>query len=201
MKRICLLFIACFCLILGLQAQSEETVFGKSGLRLSGAWGGSTVNLTAFDGDYAVLSGGFGGLEFNKTIFLGWAGYELVDEVTFTDLRPQSFNLSFNGPILGVHVKANKIVHPQVSLMAGGGRARLQDQLGRDRIFVIQPAVGVNINVFRWFHLAVEGGYRFVNGTDLNGLTDSTLSSAFGQLRFQFGWSWGRARGDINDDW
>ncbi len=200
MKRICLLFIACCCLIFGLQAQSEKTVFGKTGLHLSGAWGGSTVNFTAFDGDYAVLSVGFGGLEFNKTLFLGWGGYELVDEVTFSNLRPQSFNLSFNGPIIGVNIKAHKIVYPQVSLMVARGRARLQDQLGRDRIFVIQPAAGVNVNVFRWFHVAVEGGYRFVNGTDLTGLTDAALSSFFGQLRFQFGWSWGNSRGE-DDFW
>ncbi|MEL6637622.1 MAG: hypothetical protein AAFW73_08690 [Bacteroidota bacterium] len=198
MKRISILFLLCLGILGTAVAQREETVFGRSGLRLSGAWGGSSLQLSAFDGDYALLSGGHGGLEFNKSIFLGWGGYNLVDEVRFADLPTQNLDFSFNGPILGVSLKPHRIIHPRVSLMAGSGEARFRGEPGRDRLFVIQPSGGVAVNVFRWFHLAVEVGYRFVDGTELSGLEDRDLSAAFGQLRFQFGWSWGGNRVDID---
>ena len=191
MKKILLLFSAML-ILLSVNAQQEETVFGKSGLRITGAWGGSTTNFTAFDDDYAVLSGGFGGVEFNRFLFLGWGGYRLVDEVRFANLSQQDFDLNYNGLMLGFSSKSHKVVHPQVMLLTGGGRARLADQGGTDRVFVVQPSAGVTVNIFRWFHLSLEGGYRFVNGTDLVGLTDNNLSNAFGQIRFLFGWSWGR---------
>lgn len=191
MKRI-LLVLSAMLLVLSLSAQKEETVFGKSGLRLTGAWGGSTTSFTAFDSDYAVLSGGFGGVEFNRFLFLGWGGYRLVDEVRFTDLNQQDFDLDYNGLILGFGSKSHKIVHPQVMLLTGAGKASLADQAGRDNVFVVQPSAGITVNVFRWFHLGLEGGYRFVNGTDLVGLSDNNLSAAFGQIRFMFGWSWGQ---------
>lgn len=190
MKKI-LFLLSAMLLVFSLSAQQEETVFGKTGLRLTGAWGGSSTNFTAFDSDYAVLSGGFGGLEFNRFLFLGWGAYRLVDEVRFTDLAQQDFDLDYNGLILGFSTKSHKVVHPQVMLLTGAGKARLEDQSGSDNVFVVQPSVGMTVNVFRWFHLGLEGGYRFVNGTDLAGLNDNNLSAAFGQVRFMFGWSWG----------
>ncbi len=198
MKKISTLLLLLLGMLGTVLAQREETVFGRAGLRLSGAWGGSSLQLTAFDGDYALLSGGQGGLEFNKSVFIGWGGYRLVDEVRFDDLPNQNLDLSFNGPILGVAFRPHKIVHPKVSLMTGRGEASFRGEPGTDRLFVIQPAGGVTVNVFRWFHLGVEVGYRFVDGTELSGLSDRDLSAAFGQLRFQFGWSWGGSKIDID---
>jgi hypothetical protein len=62
-----------------------------------------------------------------------------------------------------------------------------------DRIFAVQPTAGIEINVFRWFHVGLEGGYRFISDSNVEGLTDSDLSGPFGQATLRFGWSWGRA--------
>ena len=62
-----------------------------------------------------------------------------------------------------------------------------------DKIFVVQPAAGVEINIFRWFHLGLQGGYRFVTDSSIAGLSDKQLSGAFGQATLKFGWSWGRS--------
>lgn len=191
MKRTLLIF-ALALLVANVYGQREETLFGKTGLRITGAWGGSATSLTSFGEDYAVLSGGFGGVEFNQNLFIGWGGYQLVDEVRFSDLPTQDFDLEYNGLIVGFAPRSHKVVHPQGMIMAGRGRAELDDQAGRDNVFVIQPTLGATVNVFRWFHVSLEGGYRFVNGTDLPGLSDANLSSPFGQVRFLFGWSWGK---------
>jgi hypothetical protein len=46
--------------------------------------------------------------------------------------------------------------------------------------------------VFKWFKFGIEGGYRFVSDVDRQGLSDSDVSSFFVDLKFRFGWSWGR---------
>jgi hypothetical protein len=50
----------------------------------------------------------------------------------------------------------------------------------------------VEINVFRWFHIGLEGGYRFISDTNVAGLTNQDLSGLYGQATFKFGFSWGR---------
>ena len=72
------------------------------------------------------------------------------------------------------------------------GKVKLANDV--DRIFALQPSLGVEINVFRWLHLGLEGGYRFISDSNLEGLDDAALSGGFGQATLRFGWSWGRTR-------
>ena len=58
---------------------------------------------------------------------------------------------------------------------------------------------GVEINIFRWLHLGLEGGYRFVTSSDIS-LSDRQLSNAFGQATLKFGFSWGRYRKQQDHD-
>ena len=191
MKKISLMALSLL-MTVSLFAQREETLFGKSGLRLSGAWGGSTLSVTKFSDDYAVFSGGFGGLEFGKSVFVGWGGYSLVNDVEFDAFTAQNFEMNYNGLMLGYAFNGQKAIHPTFMLMGGKGDIELEDAGSSDKIFVIQPSLGVELNVFRWFHLGLTGGYRIVTDTDIVGLTDNDLSAPFGQISFKFGWSWGR---------
>jgi hypothetical protein len=72
----------------------------------------------------------------------------------------------------------------------GRGTARLGDV--NDRVYVVQPSAGIEINVFRWFRLGLEGGYRFVSDSNIPELSNQQLSGAFGQASLRFGFSWGR---------
>ena len=56
----------------------------------------------------------------------------------------------------------------------------------------MQPSAGVEINVFRWFRLGLEGGYRFVNDNDIAAIQDTQIEGAYGQASLKFGFSWGR---------
>ena len=77
-----------------------------------------------------------------------------------------------------------------VNIMAGNGHVWFNEN-AKDRVFVIQPTAGVELNVFRWFHIGLEGGYRFVTDSSTPGITDNSLSGALGQLTLKFGYSWG----------
>lgn len=185
----------CFSLaVLSLFAQKDETLFGKSGLRLTGAWGGTHLGLTKFSDDFTAFSGGYGGLEFNKSIFLGWGSYNLINDAKLDIATGQNFEMDYNGLIIGYAYRADKVVHPTLNILAGRGKVQVDSEDITDRIYAVQPAIGVEINVFKWFRIGVEGGYRFVMETDLPNLSDSDLSSPYGKLQLKFGYSWGRSK-------
>lgn len=176
-----------------LNAQREETLFGRSGLRLTGAWGGWDFSLSKFDEDFGAFTGGYGGLEFNKSVLLGYGKYRLINDVEWEDeFDNDRITLDYSGFIVGVTPYASKRVHPSILVLAGQGNASLNDGVN-DRIFTVQPALGIEMNVFRWFHLGVHGGYRFIMDTELAGMSDQDLSTPFGEIKLKFGYSWGKA--------
>ncbi|MCP3930912.1 MAG: hypothetical protein GY705_17640 [Bacteroidetes bacterium] len=188
MKNVTFLLVCSLLMTTTMFGQRDETLFGDSGLRLTGAWGSSVVGLTKFENENAVVRGGYGGLEFSKSVLIGWGGYESDNAIELEN--EDRFDLKYNGLMIGVTPKSHKAIHPNVMLLIGGGKVNLRGE-GRDNVFAIQPSAGLEINVFRWFRFGVQGGYRFITNTDLTGISDSDLSAPFGELQFKFGWSWG----------
>jgi hypothetical protein len=170
-------------------AQREETLLGRRSWGFSGIWGGYNHQYTQFDGADSYNRGGFFGFEFGKSLLLGWGRYRLDDPFDWqnTDRR---FNMRWNVAKVGYAFIPYKAVHPMFNVDFGTGRVDLGSE--RDRVFVVQPSAGIEINVFRWFRLGLEGGYRFTNDVDIVGLTDTRLSGAYGQASLKFGFSWGR---------
>jgi hypothetical protein len=174
-------------------AQREETVLGTRGFGLTGAWGGSQHQITQFGAQNAYINGGFFALEFGKALSIGLSNYDLNDNILWEGKPDQQFDLRWRTLSLDYAIRAHKAIHPVVGLEGGWGRAELGGERS-DRLFILQPTAGLEINVFRWFHLGIEGGYRFATNNSLSGLTDAALSGAYGQVALRFGWSWGRTR-------
>ena len=190
MKKHLILFLPLFFTVITMQAQQDETLFGKSGLRITGAWGGSNIGLTSFSDENALMRGGFGALEFNKEVLIGFAGSHTEETISF-DNGSDNFKMNFGGLYVSYIPRSYQVVHPKFSFLMGGGEAKLNNE-GKDNIFVFQPSAGGEVNLFRWFKLGLEGGYRFVSGTDYNRLNDDDFSSFFVEMKLRFGWSWGR---------
>lgn len=173
-------------------AQKEETVVGSRGLGLTGAWGGWKHQLATFGNQSkpSYMTGGYFGLEFGKALFVGLGHYNLVDEFRWDDIENQNFDMRWRPVVLNYGFRNYKAIHPQIGIELGRGRVELGEQ--KDRIFVVQPTAGVEINVFRWFHLGLDGGYRLVSDNSIAGLSNEDLSGWFGQANLKFGFSWGR---------
>jgi hypothetical protein len=171
-------------------SQHEETLLGDRNWGFSGVWGGYNHQYTQFGGSDAYNRGGFFTFEFGKALNVGWGHNELNERVklneTEGDLRTR-----WGFAKVGYGFIPYKAVHPTLNVDFGKGNVRFGDMYD-NRIYVVQPSVGVEINVFRWFRLGLEGGYRFVEGSDLAIATDEKLSGAFGQASLKFGFSWGR---------
>lgn len=193
MKRLALCF-GILLLSLQLFAQDQETVFGYSGLKLTGVWGGPSFAFSRISDRSEYFRGGFGGLEFNKSIYVAYAAYWLNDETELPELDNE-VDFRYRGLLLGYAFKPNKIVHPKITTLIGGGEVSID--LGStisDQVFVLQPTAGIGINVFKWWHIDVLGGYRLVTGMEEDNsdlLSNSEVSGAFGEIKLRFGISWG----------
>ncbi|NUQ24481.1 MAG: hypothetical protein HUU34_11065 [Saprospiraceae bacterium] len=187
--RLNLIAIALFTVSV-LQAQRDESLFGPRHAAFTGIWGGVTHNYSAFEDDWSYLRGGHFGFEFGNAILLGWSGAGTRDEVSVNDVT-STFNLKYNGFLVGYSPMSGKVVHPRINLLTGRGRLNVNEN-GDDRVFVLQPSAGIEVNVFQWFRVGLEGGYRIVDGIDKSALRRQDVSSPFAQLDLRFGFSWGR---------
>lgn len=188
MKKYLLATVGALFIVTGLFAQGDQTVLGKAGLGWTGVWGGFTTGLTAFEDDYALTKGGFGGLEFGRKLLIGWGGFHTKEP---NDNFNSQYDLKYNGLILGYAVQSDKVIHPEFKLLVGGGDAEIVGE-GSDRVFVVQPSAGIEVNVFKFFRFGLDGGYRFVTNTDIPNVQETDFSSFYGELKFKFGLTWGR---------
>jgi hypothetical protein len=189
LKISAIILIAICTLVQNVAAQRERTIFNS--LNLSGIWGGSKHSIAQFGDSESYVQGGHIGLEFGKSLFVGYTHQDLQSDPNWDLVQDQNFDLKYRGAQVGYAFAAHRAIHPIVNVELANGRARLGNET--DRIFVAQPSAGLEINIFRWLHLGLEGGYRFVSDSSLPGLSDSQLSGGFGQATLRFGWSWGRS--------
>ncbi|GLR19166.1 hypothetical protein [Portibacter lacus] len=186
MKKITLI-LSIVLLGLSINAQKDETIFGQSGIRFTGIWGGSTTSINGFQDDFDFIGGGFFAFEFNKSLLLGWDNYEMRS--TLND--GGKFSLTTHNFLVGYTPYSYKSFHPYFYTSVGNGIADVKSE-GRDRILSVQPSIGLELNVFRWLRISLDGGYRFISGSDFTSVSDQMLSSPFVGVRAKFGWSWGR---------
>lgn len=170
-------------------SRRERTLLGD--LDLSGAWGGPTYNYTATGDDWALVRGGFGGLEFGDEVFLGYGGWKSREQFTVDNPNDASPNFDFQhgGFIFAYTPLRDNAIHPRITTVVGPGRVNLEG-VGDDRMLVGQAMLGIELNLFQWFRLGIDGGYQFVNGIDLGNITDKDVSGAMVQIEARFGFSW-----------
>jgi hypothetical protein len=157
--------------------------------------------VTEIDGDRRQMAGGFIGRAFDETLFVGAAGYWLVD-------GSPGEELGYGGLMLGWSVPRTSPVRVGVRGLIGGGTATLARDLTllraprgpsgapvtptafrvfeRDDFFVFEPQVGVAAHVLPHVALNVAGGYRLTGLTRV--LDDDRLNGATGSVALQFEW-------------
>lgn len=184
------------------QAQRNETLSGNRRNTDFGGFGGPVVKFTRVAGEDVVMNGGRGGLIVNRRLVIGGGGYSLARDNIRTGFRfdngdAPDLRFDYGGVELEFITRPSKLVHATFYTLIGGGQARysserttggsvLSQSLGSD-VFVIEPAVNVELNVTNWFRLGFGAGYRHVDGSDLPRVSDASLSSGVGTLTFKFG--------------
>ena len=191
MKKLLLVFALICTSTVFISAQKDETIFGRNGIKLTGAWGGYMQNISTFENDFSLSNNSFFVFEFNKKVQIGWDGLD----ADFSTTSLGNLNIKSNGFTFGYSPLAHKALHPVINLYGGKGKITEINNLDggiNDNIYVWQPSLTLEMNIFRWMKIGVDGGYRFVTESNLTGITSKELSGPYAGLKMKFGWSWGR---------
>ncbi len=167
--------------------------------KISG-FGAFDLEYAPIDGDIGVFTGGSGGIILGN-IYLGGYGMGLSTS-TKVDVNNQRSRLHFGhgGFLFGIDLMPKNLVHFTATTKLGWGSVRLAENnfnntpdswFGNrsESVFVIQPSAGIEVNMTKFFKIALTGQYRLVQGAkDLEGFDATKLSNASVGLSLKFGW-------------
>jgi hypothetical protein len=155
------------------------------------------MKLTSLASTAALLGGVQGGWIIGHRLVVGGAGYGLVSDVVSPDiLQPSNgdrahVSFGYGGLRLGAIVAPRSVAHATFGVLLGGGGLGSQTNTGlahrSDSFFVVEPEVALEANLARHVRLDLGFTYRFVGGTELAGLSGTTLSGPAGSLAVKFG--------------
>ncbi|MCI0512261.1 hypothetical protein L0128_03520 [candidate division KSB1 bacterium] len=185
-------------LSLPVRAEDETLIHGNLE---SGGYGGPVVRYGPIFDTYGFFFGGQGGWIINHTFVIGGGGYGLSSNVEAPGIftatgAPLYLNFGYGGVHLEYILSSSKLVHFTLHSLIGGGGISYREQkiaetdtepVSSDGIFVFEPGFNLMLNVTRHFRLGVGATYRYVNGVDLPGASDSDLSGVAAQVVFKFG--------------
>ncbi|MDX1665832.1 MAG: hypothetical protein R3350_01310 [Saprospiraceae bacterium] len=146
----------------------HETLFGNA--RVVGGFGAPIFEYS-LNNDLSRAVGGGGGVVINN-FFIGGYGMGSGDfnRLFREDERLEKLDMGHGGFWLGFTIWPYKALHIYGSTRVGWGGLdiELRDNNQRfedvDKIFIVTPEIGLELNVFRWFRIAGTVGYRWVDG-------------------------------------
>ncbi|MBV6441121.1 MAG: hypothetical protein DYG98_26125 [Haliscomenobacteraceae bacterium CHB4] len=177
-----------------LRAQEEEVVFDKAVVH--GGFGGPLIELSGMADQSGVMVGGGGGVIVNDFFFGGFGqGGSFAEHAIVGQLYP--INFGYGGLWVGYVKPTHKALHFFSGVKIAGGsisiaesRDDFEDSLFDETVFVLQPEVGVEVNLWKWFRIALTGNLRVVSGIqphNLAGLKNSDFNSGGMALTLRFG--------------
>ncbi len=171
--------------------KSKVSIFGAVDLKV-GKWNDKT-NL---------LVGGHAGVLLDNKFTLALAGYGITTRSEFQGLNSnENVYLSggYGGLYLGYAVLSREVVHVNFPLLIGGGGIDIiEDQDGifnngfgsineSSGFFIVEPGIELELNITRFFKLAIGGTYRFIEGANLEELDESELNGFSTHITFKLG--------------
>lgn len=195
MKKSIVLFFALVVGINVLHAQ-QETLFGRA--NSAGFFVSPIVEFSMLDNEVRSSNGGGLGLIVNN-FFIGGYGLAAVDIDAFiNDTDEVNVDIAHGGLWLGYVWPSHKLIHFYGSVKGGWGLVNTNfDEFGfdfADRVFVVTPDVGIELNIFRWMRLVGSVGYRSVTGiNDSNTVSVNDVNGITGGLTLRIG-GFGRHR-------
>ncbi len=200
MKKFYLLLLLLFILVqTNAFAADEETLLGSD--FTSGGFGGPVLKVSQVNNETAILMGGRGGWIVNHSLILGGGGYGLVNEIkvpgVFIDGRQANLQFGYGGFEMEYISKPMELVHYSIYLLVGAGGIEHtlwydddyenNTRTDNDAVYVIEPAINVNLNVTPFFRISGGVSYRYVTGVDIAGTSNEELTQPSYNLTLRFG--------------
>jgi hypothetical protein len=187
-----LILIAGFAIAYTASAQAVETVFGKGGPKVRGAYGVAAQKFSSIDGQFANFLGGFGGVMFENGGMIGAGAFTLLNgqSIDIENDADTYRNLTYTGLIVERTFQSAKAIHFTANVLMGaafiGEQNRLQGGgtyfISSRGAFVTEPTLNVEVNLTRWFRAGAGVGYRWVADKGSYSAPSATLSLKFGKF-------------------
>jgi hypothetical protein len=168
-------------------ADERETFISKENIT-HGGFGGPLVKATRINDSLSAIAGGKGAWLINHTLYLGGGLFG-----TLTKESGTQYALAYSGPIIGYIVFPEKVVHLSLELLVGDGDLIDIDSLGSDSgiasdsIIVLEPSAYISVNIASFATLNIGASYRYLVGSDTEGLSNSELGGLAGEINVMFG--------------
>ena len=185
----------------GQEDEPIQTIFDGKIHKVSG-FGGPFMSFTTFNGKFAHMMGGGGAVLLNNQLFFGGYGYgmttpiksEIIENIDGTEItREGDLNFGNGGFWLGVILKPQSAIHTAAHLQMGWGDVSFNDDFNfdtdNDEVFILTPAIELDMNMTRFFRISAGVNYRMVLGANHWDTFDNMDFSGPGvSLSFKFGW-------------
>ncbi len=182
--------IAVLCLATALSAssahgQSEAATGGFA----SGGFGGPVVKFSQLLDEFAVFAGARGGWIVNHSFVIGGGVYTLVNTVDRPGLFEPISKFIYGGFEVEYVAFWSEPVHFTIGTLVGAGRRFRTDQPhpDHDEVFVLEPAVGLEVSAASFLRIVAGVGYRYVSKETSGDIVNEDLRAFLGSLTFKFG--------------
>jgi len=165
------------------QAQVAEGGFA------SGGFGAPVVKFSQLLDQFALFAGARGGWIANHRFVIGGGMYTLVNTIDKPGLVEPISKFIYGGFEVEYVALWSEPVHFTVGTLVGAGRRFRTDQPDpdHDEVFVLEPAVGLEVNAASFFRIVAGAGYRYVSRVTSGDIENEDLRAFFGSLTFKFG--------------
>lgn len=199
-------WITAAALLFGTQVLAQDgsirTIF-KNKPFSSGGYGAVTNTFTRIRGDFANLSGIYGGWFINHRLMLGISGSAVTNNIRVplqysTDPQQQrSYEYGQFGLMAEYVIGSSKPIHLVLQGMGGAGFTLQYLRYGshgngngtsdENWFIVAEPGVQVEFNLFKWMRFSPGVSYRQTFGSDGRGMEDKDLSGVSFNATLKFG--------------
>jgi len=178
----------------GVALADENTLLDNRNYE-SGGMASSNFGYGNLAGEAVPVSGFHANWIINHSLRLGFysESNSLEDEYDMTiDGIKYGINIETTGLDIGYTCDSDRILHPVCGLMIGGGylkSKRLEDgHTERSDFFIVQPRIGVELNVTKWMRVETLATWRLANGVESDLFDDRDIGGWSAFIGFSFGW-------------
>ncbi len=185
MKRL-VTFIALLLMMSHTQAQEIQTLSGRTFKpKQFGAYGAGIGTITTVNGDFAVMSGAYGGVFLNKKWLLGAGAKSLANNIRLETPDRPHIGFWYTGLVAEYVHNTDKLFHWSAGALVGGGGVSEREKRGKgkDAVFassavvVAEPFVQVEMNITQYLRVFAGGSYRRVFGAGGVNISNEKLSA------------------------
>jgi len=188
-----------------------RTIFGNSDRKIDhGGYGAFTVGYTEIDGNAVWTLGGRGGWLIDHHVTLGLAGKGFVNESYIEGYWPDQAGFQEGYYLMGGYggffiepiIAPFSPVHISFPILIGGGGLTLNknswhdynweydpyyEPFDWDSYFVFEPGVEFEVNVVKFFRIALGASYRLTSNLHMDYVPEDMMNGFNASMTMKFG--------------